>query len=499
MKHVKVYTKIYRDNTARCIELPSLLVEQKGETTILKPLLEYQIKYQDKSKTWHSKLIQAVGLLLDYMDANAGNYTNAKDFFERFAETLYSGTIGENGEDSSGLYWLPKKTQTANPLLYLLNEFSDWLSRNYNTEQLNPWRDATRYEERMKWMAQINKSQRSFLGHLHDIYDISETAKTVRNVISRRTPYAIRNGTKAFPESSIFKLLIEGFKNVRKGQDLDIVDGFKWRDIAITILMHYGGLRHSEVFHLWLDDVVFDADAPDMAVVRIYHPSEGALPRNIKFKNPKTGKFVSDRASYLLLRYGLLPRNQYASSNKRFAGWKNPRLDNESEKYMQVYWFPAEAGKWFMYAWRNYLLQRLRCGVQEDTHPFAFVSLDSRYLGEMMPARTQTESHTKACQKIGLEVSKFNGTTNHGHRHAYGQRLRNAGIDVKVRQAAMHHKSIESQNVYTEPTIFDITKSLQSATKSLNQGMILPMQSEIDSWYEEEKTRNERYLKKRRK
>lgn len=71
-----------------------------------------------------------------------------------------------------------------------------------------------------------------------------------------------------------------------------------------------------------------------------------------------------------------------------------------------------------MYAWRNYLLQRLRCGVQ-DTHPFAFVSLDSRYFGEMMPARTQTESHTKACQKIGLEVSKFNGTTNHEYHKIF--------------------------------------------------------------------------------
>lgn len=56
---------------------------------------------------------------------------------------------------------------------------------------------------------------------MDDVYDISETAKTVRNLISHRDPYAIRNGTKAFPEEYIDKLLREGFKKTRKGYELD--------------------------------------------------------------------------------------------------------------------------------------------------------------------------------------------------------------------------------------------------------------------------------------
>jgi len=164
---------------------------------------------------------------------------------------------------------------------------------------------------------------------------------------------------------------------------------------------------------------------------------------------------------------------------------------------MNVYWFPSEAGYVFMYVWRKYLQQRIRYGVK-DTHPFAFVSLDSRYLGEMMPARTQTEAHDKACEKVGLEVSKFNGTTNHGHRHAYGQRMKNAGIDKKVRQVAMHHKSEESQNVYTEPAVTEVTNALSSATSSLNQGISLPMKSEICSWYEEEKKLTKKYIMRKK-
>ena len=45
----------------------------------------------------------------------------------------------------------------------------------------------------------------------------------------------------------------------------------------------------------------------------------------------------------------------------------------------------------------------------------------------------------------------------------------------------MHHKSIESQKVYTEPTVADVTALLNNATASLDNGCVLPMQTEIDA------------------
>lgn len=301
MNYVKIYTKTYRDNSARYIELPSLLIEQDGETKVFEQLLKYQIKYSHKSKTWHNKLIQSVSLLFDYMNANPNNYVSAKDFFELFAEAIYSGTIDEEGNDPSGLYWLPKKAQTANTLLSSLSDFSDWLYINYKTEQLNPWREATRYEERLKYMALINRSERSFLGHLDDIHDISETAKTVRNVVTHKNPYAVRNGTKAFPEDKIEKLLREGFKKTRKGYELDLIDGYNWRDIAITILMHYGGLRHSEPFHLWVQDVIPDPEDPDMAIVH-----SGLLISAIRYPKVATTMIQAQRSLSLLEQFKML-------------------------------------------------------------------------------------------------------------------------------------------------------------------------------------------------
>jgi integrase len=116
-----------------------------------------------------------------------------------------------------------------------------------------------------------------------------------------------------------------------------------------------------------------------------------------------------------------------------------------------------------------------------------------KYKGEMMPLRTQRESHKKAVERIGLIVRKNNGTTEHGHRHAYGQRLKNADIDDSIKKIAMHHKSIESQKVYTEPTVAEVTSSLNSATTSLENGFILPMKTEVDIWFNEEKQLRRRY------
>ena len=150
-----------------------------------------------------------------------------------------------------------------------------------------------------------------------------------------------------------------------------------------------------------------------------------------------------------------------------------------------------------MFVWKMYMAKRLRDGIK-DIHPFAFVSHSPQYKGEMMPLRTQRESHEKAVVSIGLVVGKNYGTSAHGHRHAYGQRLKNADIDNKIKQVAMHHKSIESQKVYTEPTVADVTASLNNATVSLENGFILPMQTEMDAWFDEETKHTNKHLFRRK-
>lgn len=495
MKHVKVLTKIFRDNTGKGIELYSILIEHNGETSILYPLHEYQLKNHMMSRSWHNKLIQAVELMLDYIDANQNCFSSPKDFFECFTESIYSGTINEDGFDPSGLYWLPKKIKTASNLLFQLNQFSDWMVSNYNSKPLNPWRQATSYEERLNWMAINNKSNKSFLGHLDSYLKMSETARKVRNVIQRKPPSGDKYETKSFPEDKIHELLWEGFKITNKKDDLSLLESYNWRDIAITILMHGGGIRHSEAYHIWVNDVMPDPYDPKLALVRIYHPIDGAAPKDIK--NPSNGRYITNREAYLDIKYGILPRNKY-SDKRRYAGWKNPKMTDVKQNYMQVHWFPRQWGYLFMQVWKMYMAQRIHEHIP-DTHPFLFVSFKDKYKGDMYSMQSFIESHNKAVEKIGLTVGKMYGTTVHGHRHAWGQRGRIANLDRPIMQAGLHHKSEESQDVYTEPTIDMVTKELTKASKALERGIKLPMSIDIESYFNQERKFQKKWYKKEKK
>lgn len=77
------------------------------------------------------------------------------------------------------------------------------------------------------------------------------------------------------------------------------------------------------------------------------------------------------------------------------------------------------------------------------------------------------KAHAAACRRIGLTVSKALGTTPHGHRHAYGRRLRNAGVDKALIRRFMHHASQESQEVYTRANTQEALVALEAAAQRL--------------------------------
>jgi len=48
----------------------------------------------------------------------------------------------------------------------------------------------------------------------------------------------------------------------------------------ITVLLHGGGLRESEPFHLYVSDVAIDPRNTKSALVRLYHPERGKAPED---------------------------------------------------------------------------------------------------------------------------------------------------------------------------------------------------------------------------
>ncbi|NVL46870.1 site-specific integrase, partial [Pseudomonas syringae pv. actinidiae] len=103
----------------------------------------------------------------------------------------------------------------------------------------------------------------------------------------------------------------------------------------------------------------------------------------------------------------------------------------------------------------------------ERDHPFAFINLSREPVGAMYTLTQYNKAHAAACERIGLSVGKALGTTPHGHRHAYGRRLSNAGIDKALIRRFMHHASLESQDVYTQANTREVLAALETAAQLL--------------------------------
>ena len=129
MSHVRVNASVINDSTGIKTHIPVILWEEAGHCTALMPLVDYLLVHsQARSSSWMVKMCQIVGMLLDYTEANHASFEKPAKLFETFAQRVYTGTIGEDGRDASGLYWLPKRTTNGKLLLSMLSEFSDWMA-----------------------------------------------------------------------------------------------------------------------------------------------------------------------------------------------------------------------------------------------------------------------------------------------------------------------------------------------------------------------------------
>lgn len=329
---------------------------------------------------------------------------------------------------------------------------------NNGVKPINPWRESTKSEQRIAWAAWCHKRNNSFLAHIQNHSQAKNLIGKHRASHLREAPSIdTQSGIKHFPEDQLAKLLKEGF--IKPGQEESplLYESHNLRDILIVLLMNAGGLRVSEPFHLYVSDVVEDPGKEGVALVRIYHPSEGRAPEQII--DEKTGRLVAtNRYNFLRAKYGLAPRNGIPIGERTHAGWKHLLLDNNTDKSATVQWFPLDAGKMFWSLWPIYLAQRALL-PESHWHPYAFVGNK----GQIYCVQAFQKNYAAACKRIGLPVSHHYGTNPHGHRHAYGQRLANCNVPQMIIKKAMHHKSLQSQYVYTEATESRVQTELLAA------------------------------------
>ena len=441
------------------------LLQPAAAPTPFLPLLDYVIDVgRARAISWQRHAVGAVGLFVDFLVANAAtlrHHSNRK-VFALFAEALVAGTLNLEGRDPSGLFWEPRTVSRARRLLGSVTAFSDWLTNRYGARPLNPTREATIAEQIAYWRRLDKRKPHALLGYTTYRSDHHRRAEIARTVGIRRKPTtAIGREVMIFPSDRIWDLLFAGFVVRGKQHSPVIHERLSLKDILITILLHGGGLRMSEPFHLFVGDVGIDPQNPRSAVVRLYHPEQGAAPAD--YVDPLSGRYIAgDREEYLRVQWQMHPRTLVEGRFK--AGWKDLHLLDQREKYALVHWFAPAWGELFLTLFRPYIVH---CRSRHCRHPYLFVSQKAGFKDDPYTLDSYRQAHARAVRRIGLVPAKALGTTPHAHRHAYGRRLASAGVDELTIQRVMHHRSPASQAVYTAPPAAAIAAALSEAQTRL--------------------------------
>lgn len=451
MRHsTTINARIITDNTGMYQELP-VIISMSG---MLTQHLRFLLRNRYKSPSWKNRAVFSVRLFIDYTIANKSAFKSNLELFDSFASSLIEGTVDQYGNDPSLLRWKSRSIADARFILNLINQFTDYLADNDETNSSfsNRFTDTKIYESKLKWAADKQRKKRSFLSHLWGLQKSNSSLHKVRNIdiFKRVVAVPIHDSVKAFPEKHIHRLLFEGFVNCTNLSKTTSFRDLKLREVLITMLMHFGGLRISEAFHIYVDDITIQDSA---LVVKVYHPVFGKAP----------SKIHKTRKEFLLHRYGLVPRNELPTSKRQHAGWKDPLLTNSRDKYFIVHWFPEAESVTFFKLWQAYLkYQRKACQTHSE-HPYAFTSRD----GAPYSIKSYCKALKIATERIGLNYGYEHSTTPHSHRHSYGLRLAQSKVSNMVIKTALHHKSIESQEVYTQPTGEMLRRELLQAEKMI--------------------------------
>ncbi|TXM93891.1 gamma-mobile-trio recombinase GmtY [Methylobacterium sp. WL116] len=413
---------------------------------------------RNKSRTWQRGYAQAFGLFYDFARQRGHVYergSNQREVLSDFAEALLCGTIQPGGDDESGLFWPKLSFGVADAHIRRLTKLSDFCVERHGNEALNPWIAADWSERLAQFRLWDVGNQRSLLKHLGDRRAAWDRTAHARDFDLGPGPKIDPSRPPYFPPSKFADLIKDGFSVPSRNGRGPLHLRMHVRDMMIAILQGAGGLRESEPFHLFLDDVREDPRAAGSALVRIHHPSEGKY----RTFNRTDRKWHTRSREEFLREQGLCPRHKVGQLNL-FAGWKDPLLVKEKsgDFYMEVQWFPVWWGEIFWSLYRSYLRVR-----PVTKHPFLFVTHRGADSGGPYTIKQYNKKLARAVGLVGVEPVKETGGTSHGLRHHYGQILADAGVEMTVIQKAMHHKSPESTAIYTRPEADKVNRILSGA------------------------------------
>ncbi|WP_261885443.1 gamma-mobile-trio recombinase GmtY [Vibrio pomeroyi] len=427
---------------ANVFALPLIFVNEN----LLVSYAQYAYEKRNKSSSWHQKSASSVALFIRYLINRRKDFSDPVSCFKSFIDDLEFGTIDPTtSEDPSNLFWAPKSLKNLNKTINYITQFNEY---NYKRAKelavekqvplkailLNKKRTASLYEKHVNLAAWHHKHSNSFLAHTKTL-----DKDQINAAYNIKSQYRMQKQTKlyTFDRERIFDLLYAFGTRVKVGS---FIQTHNLRDILITILMHFGGLRVSEPFHLFVEDIMENPNHSGEALVKLYHP---------------------DSRREKLAKMGLRPRTDKHNPHSYYSGWKSQYINEVTT----VKWFPVEAGKWFWELWVLYMTQQRVESSQDRIHPFAFTSRN----GDPASYGSFLQAHKRAVERIGLIVAKENGTTPHSHRHRYGSDVWEVTKDPVILQKVLRHSSPLSQYVYIHPSDETIRSELHNGFAALKE------------------------------
>lgn len=458
-------------------------------------LLAFLVAHPFRSLTWMKTHARALGLFWDFalasgvqLDANRAS-TGLRSLFRKFGLALVQGTIDlRSMEDPLGLFWPSMGANRAKLLCTAIQSFSTWVADEQSLDEPRPSASqilSSRPKARqsipeatvgLRFLILAERIRRkSFLHHTQS------AIQSAKRLADKRSSAILDFGvpSRSFDDEPAVHMdpvvcaaiLDHGFTKVRPGDTMPIDITSK----MIFLLLAFGGLRSSEPFHLWFNDVTIDDSGRCRVLLR--HPEESPT---------YLDNDGLTRRQYLAAR-GILPRNTDNSSRAHHSGWKNLPLDKSMA--VPVFWLHRAAEAEFAQLYLEYLnfrrgLIRERVARGLPDHPFLFVSAghdksrseshtgDPYSIGAFSRAWDRILSRTQSATGQTLLRRKQSGTTPHAPRHMYGQILVKAGVAPRVIQKAMHHRSILSQAPYTAANRKQVDQELSLARDRIEAGNV---------------------------
>ncbi|WP_179078851.1 tyrosine-type recombinase/integrase [Aeromonas sp. RU39B] len=450
------------------------------------PLVEYLKARPNTSLSWARQTSRALGLLYDFSVAVASLGLSRQELFRRFSLSLLNGTIDrETFQDKTGLYWAPSSLSVQKKMCSSITRFIAWKDETSRKEDPVFLRYLEEVPPSLRRLLTASKiASKSMLYHTKDVKMLAEGLDKARHFFGmelgndpRESIGNIRT-VNDFPSELIPQLITHGFI-----RDPHATDPFEREDMTakmITILLAGGGLRKGEPFHLWFNDVM--PEPAKGCTVTLFHPS-GA---QTGFRSNK-----QTREQYLAQRT-MLPRNRSSASKSHHATWKSLAVDKKTlsapvyfihESYSFLFW---EMYLLYMNRYRPLLMESYKANHGTE-HPFLFVSngedrgASISYRGAPYSMAAFDKSFERALgrleKKLGRKLPRGRdyGLNPHALRHHVGHVMAEAGVEPKIIQNVMHHRTIDAQEVYKKLPPDKVQKILASYTLSSqlnNIGMV---------------------------